>query len=178
MKKQAVFFALACALAVTSSAALADRTAGQTIDDSTLATNTKMKLVDNSKVSAGDINIEVYKGHVQLIGYVESDQEKAAALAEAAKVEGVGKVVDSIIVMPGHRSLGRTIDDETIHGKVKLKLADIEGLGDAVAVVVMVRNGEVLLGGFVESRDTVASIGNEVRDIEGVEKIHNKLVAK
>ena len=178
MKKQGILFASACAMVLASSAALAERTAGQTIDDSTIATNTKMKLIDDAAVPAGDINIEVYKGHVQLIGYVESAEEKAAALARAAAVEGVGKVVDSLVVKPGHRSLGRTIDDETIHGKAKPKGAEVEGMGESVAVVVTVREGEVLLGGFVETKDAVANIGKAVGDIEGVKKVHNKLVAK
>lgn len=169
---------LACMLLMTSSAAFAERTAGETIDDSTLITNTKLQLLDDRDVGAGDINVEAYKGAVQLIGFVDSKEEKDAAIARAAKVDGVREVDDALIVMPGDRSFGRVIDDQTLYGKVKLKLANVEGLGEAVAVVVKVREGEVLLGGFVDSRDTISDIEKAVKDVDGVRKVHNGLVAK
>ena len=80
--------------------------------------------------------------------------------------------------MSGKRSFGRVIDDEAIHAAIKLKLADAEGLGGATAVVVDVKNGEALIGGFVDSKDTVDDIAKLVRNVDGVEKVHNGLQVK
>ncbi len=169
---------VACAALLMASGAHADRSAGETMDDTTIATSTKLQLIDDDVAPAGDINVEAYKGVVQLIGYVQSQAEKDAAIARAKKVDGVKAVYDALIVMPGHRSFGRTVDDQTIYGKVWLELAKVEGMGEAVAVVAKVRNGEVLLGGFVDSKDTVRDIGNAVKGVEGVKKVHNAVAAK
>jgi len=53
---------------VLAAPAMAEKTAGQTIDDSTIATETKAALIDNDKVSAGSLNVEVNKGTVQVAG--------------------------------------------------------------------------------------------------------------
>ena len=44
--------------------AMADKTAGQTIDDSTIATETKAALIDKDKVSAGSLYVGANKGAV------------------------------------------------------------------------------------------------------------------
>lgn len=92
--------------AILVAPAYASETAGQYIDDTTVGTKTKAALVENKTVSALDINVEVYKGMVQLSGFVDSESEKAAALAAAGKVEGAKQVLDAIVVLPGSRTMG------------------------------------------------------------------------
>lgn len=168
----------ACAGLLVSGSALAQRTAGENIDDSTIISKTKFALIDDATVGAGDINVEAYKGTVALIGFVDSDQERKAAIARAKMTDGVKAVDDAMVALKVDRSFGRVIDDETLHGKVKLKLADAEGAGVAADVVVMVRDGQVLLGGFVDSKDTIRDIEKAVGEIEGIKKLHNRLSAK
>ncbi len=167
-----------CAFVFASGSAWADRTAGENIDDSTIITKTKFALIDDANVGAADINVEAYKGRVALIGFVDSESERKAAIARAKAIEGVKSIDDAMVVLKVDRSFGRVIDDETLYGKVKLKLADAEGLGEAAAVVVMVRDGHVLLGGFVDSKDTINDIGKAVREIDGIKKVHNLLAPK
>src|SRR5512134_3606568 len=81
--------------------ALAEKTTGQVVDDSTIATETKAALIDKDKVSAGSLNVEVNKGTVQLAGFVDSEAERAAALKTAHQVKGVAKVLDAMVVLPG-----------------------------------------------------------------------------
>ena len=164
---------LAVTLLAASGPVLASKTAGQHIDDTTLASSTKAALIDNDKVSAGDINIEVHKGMVQLAGFMDSDAEKSAALATAAKVEGVTKVIDALVVLTGHRSMGEALDDTTMQTKLKAGLVGAEGLGDAVAITTEVRQGHVLLAGFVEKEKEKAHAGEVAKGIEGVKKVHN-----
>jgi len=42
--------------------ALAEKTTGQVVDDSTIATETRVALIGQDKLSAGSINVEVNKG--------------------------------------------------------------------------------------------------------------------
>lgn len=148
-------------------------TAGQYLDDATIATKTKAALVDSSKVSAADINVDVYKGSVQLSGFVDSQTEEAAVLAAAGKVEGAVKVVDAIVVLPGSRSMGEVVDDTTIQAKLKTGLANVEGFSNAVAINTAVQQGHVLLAGFVDSDKLKTAAGEVARNIAGVKEVHN-----
>lgn len=171
----AVFLVLTTALAAPL--AMADRSAGETIDDSTVATSVKMSLIDDASVPGGSINVEAYKGVVQLIGFVRSDDQKKAARARARGVEGVEKVEDAMIVVPDKRSFGTTIDDQTIQTKVKLEITEL-GADKGLAVVTDVRNGEVLLGGFVNSDRVRDDIEKKAKAVKGVTKVHNHVGVK
>jgi osmotically-inducible protein OsmY len=156
----------------------AQRSAGESVDDTTIAVSLKAALVDSDAVEAGRINVEVYKRIVQLSGYVATDEQKAAALEIADGIEGIAGVADALVVMGGKRSLGRTIDDETINGKIKLKIAELSGIGDAIGVVTHVRNGEVLLGGFVETEQLRSDIVAAASSVDGVAKVHDRIAVQ
>jgi len=163
---------------LVASPVLAEKTAGQTVDDTTLAAQTKTALIDSDKVSAGHINVEVYKGHVQLGGFVDSESEKANAIAAARRIDGVVKVHDSMVVMKGHRSLGQTLDDATIQTTLKAKLADVEGMDKAIAINTEVKQGEVLLTGWVHDAKSKNQAGEIAGGISGVKKVHNRIALK
>jgi len=160
---------------VLASPASFAETAGEYIDDATVGTQTKAALVDNETVSALDINVEVYKGVVQLSGFVESDAQESAALATAGKIDGAKKVLDAIVVLPGSRSMGEAVDDTTIQAKLKADLANVEGIGDAVAINTWVKQGHVLLAGFVDSDKVKSAAGKVASGISGVKKVHNHI---
>lgn len=178
MRRAILLSIIAASGVVVATNAVAQRSAGESVDDTTIAVSVKAALVDSDAVEAGKINVEVHKRVVQLSGYVPTDDQKSAALEIADGIEGAAGVEDALIVMGGKRSVGRTIDDETINGKIKLKIADLSGIGDAFGVVTHVRNGEVLLSGFVESeqlrKDIVAAAGS----VDGVLKVHDRIAVK
>jgi hyperosmotically inducible protein len=177
--KRAILPAMVAAFSLVAAPDVdAQRSAGESVDDTTIAVSVKAALVDSETVEAGKVNVEVHKRVVQLSGYVASDEQKSAALEIADGIEGVAGVEDALIVMGGKRSLGRTIDDETINGKIKLKIADISGIGDAIGVVTHVRNGEVLLGGFVESDQLRRDIVAAVETVDGVLKVHDRIAVQ
>ena len=60
IKTQTSIFALALVLFLGT--AEAQRSAGETVDDSTLASSTKLALISDSEVPGGNINVETYKG--------------------------------------------------------------------------------------------------------------------
>lgn len=175
MKKTILFTLLASFCLTAAPAADAQRSAGESLDDATIAVSVKAALFDSDAVEAGKINVEVHKRTVQLSGFVPSDDQKSAALEIADGVEGTAGVEDALIVMGGKRSLGRAIDDETINGKIKLKIADLSGIGDAIGVVTHVRNGEVLLGGFVETDRFRKDIVAAAESVDGVLKVHDRI---
>ena len=76
--------ALLSALAlIACSSTPTQRSAGETVDDSVLTGKVKAALVDNDVVKAGEVNVDTYKGVVQLNGTVDTEAEKAAATQAA-----------------------------------------------------------------------------------------------
>jgi osmotically-inducible protein OsmY len=96
----------------------------------------------------------------------------------AARVEGVSRVLDALVVLPGHRSMGQALDDTTIQTKLKTGLVGADGLGDAVAITTEVRQGHVLLAGFVEEKTAKSQAGEVAKGISGVQKVHNLIAVE
>ena len=71
---------------------------GEYIDDTTLTTKVKAKFVDDKAVSAMNINVETFKGTVQLSGFVNSKQDVDKALMVARTVKGVESVKNDMRV--------------------------------------------------------------------------------
>ncbi len=69
--------------------------------------------------------------------------------------------------------MGEAVDDTTIQAKLKTALAKMEGLGSAVAINTEVRQGRVLLAGFVVSESVKSAAGKAAAGIEGVKEVHN-----
>ena len=153
-------------------------TAGEYIDDATIGSKTKTDLISNKNVSAVGINVEIYKGIVQLSGFVDSETEEAAALATARHVKGVKKVLDALVVFSASRSMGEVVDDATISVKLKTEITKVEGLGRAIAINTQVRQGQVLLAGFVDSVKIKISAEDAARGIPGVKEVHNLIAVK
>lgn len=172
LRPRTALLALSLAL-LASPASYGSQTAGQMLDDSTLATRVKAVLAENKGVSALDINVEVHNGVVQLSGFVESEDAETAALATAGGAEGAKDVIDAIVVLPGSRTVGQTIDDATIQTKLKAALADAEGLSNAIAINTGVRQGHVLLAGFLADIEAANTAVEVATGIDGVRKVHN-----
>lgn len=178
MKKNLIALTAGACLAVAMPLAHASKTAGESVDDSTLGASTKAALVEAKGVSAGDVNVEVYKGMVQLGGFVETQSAKDAAIAAAKSVEGHTKVIDAMAVVPGGRSMGMTMDDTTAQTKLKADLVEKMGLEKATAINTDVRRGEALLTGWVADQKYKDEAGTIAKNIKGVTKVHNLLSVK
>jgi osmotically-inducible protein OsmY len=99
---------LCAAIAIISAAALgiagcasqnapAQRNAGQFTDDAALTAKVKTAIAtDVGARAAGSINVETYKGVVQLSGFVDSKDMAERALAAAKKVSGVNSVKNDL----------------------------------------------------------------------------------
>lgn len=88
---------LALALAACASTRQQEST-GQYIDDSTLTTKVKAVLLDDPMVSGLAVNVETFKGVVQLSGFVKTRAERDRAVELARKVGGVRQVKNDILI--------------------------------------------------------------------------------
>jgi len=73
------------------------RSAGQFTDDAALTAKVKTAIAtDVGARAAGSINVEAYKGVVQLSGFVDNKDMAERALAAARKVNGVSSVKNDL----------------------------------------------------------------------------------
>ncbi len=154
----------------------AQKSAGDVADDSTIAATIKAGLLDNQKTHAGRINVESYKGVVQLSGFVETEAEKEAAGKVAKGVSGVREVNNSIALQP-KTSWGTKLDDSLLTGKVKAALMDSSEI-KSMQINVETRNGVTQLAGFVTSQGMKERAGKLAASIEGVKSVDNALLVK
>ena len=71
---------------------------GQAITDGVVTARVKARLIEDPVTKAHQIDVETFRGTVQLSGFVESDQARARALQLARDVEGVKQVKDALEV--------------------------------------------------------------------------------
>jgi osmotically-inducible protein OsmY len=71
---------------------------GEYIDDRVITTKVKAALVENPMTKAYQINVDTFKGEVQLSGFVDSAQSVTKAGEVARGVKGVVSVKNNLIV--------------------------------------------------------------------------------
>ena len=85
-----------CAVLAACAGGPNSKSAGEVIDDSVIATKVRTALAKDKNVSVFDISVEVYKGVVQLSGFVDSRDQAQRAVDLAADIRGVIDVKDRI----------------------------------------------------------------------------------
>ncbi len=71
---------------------------GEYIDSSTLTAKVKAALVSDEIVRARDVQVETFRGTVQLSGFVNNEAQKERATAVARAVPGVVDVKNNLII--------------------------------------------------------------------------------
>jgi hyperosmotically inducible protein len=169
--------ATAClAMAVAMPATAQKRTAGDHVDDGSIAASIKAGLLDHKSTSSMQINVESYKGTVQLSGFVETQAEKDAAGKVAADADGVKKVINILALAP-KTSLGTKLDDSLVTGKVKAALMDSADV-KSMEINVETKNGVTQLAGFVTSQGMKERAGQVAAAVSGVKQVDNVLLVK
>jgi hyperosmotically inducible protein len=69
---------------------------GAYVDDSWITTKVKSAILADPALKVAQINVETYKGEVQLSGFVDSAESQQKAVALARSVKGVSSVKDSM----------------------------------------------------------------------------------
>ena len=113
------------ALASACSSTRTQQSAGEVIDDSVLTSKVKVALIDDPVTKAGQINVETYRGVVQLGGFVDNTQQKVQATKVARSITGVKEVRNDLrIGAKTDSTAGQVIDDSVVTTSVKAKLAE------------------------------------------------------
>lgn len=171
-------------VAVVAAAAMAacsptrtTRSAGETLDDAAVTAKVKTALARDPATSAYRIEVESYRGEVQLNGFVETADMKSAATRVAKSVNGVKSVSNNLQVSSGERTAGEVVDDGVITAKVKAALISDPNVA-ARDVNVQTREGVVQLAGFVDSGEQKVKASEVTRRVAGVRQVDNQLEVK
>ena len=93
-----VLAAFALTTIVGCAATRTQESTGQYVDDTTLTTKVKAAIFNEPMLKSMEINVETFKGRVQLSGFVNTAEEKARAEQVARGVSGVQNVQNNISV--------------------------------------------------------------------------------
>lgn len=76
------------------------RGTGEYVDDATISTKVKAAFVQDKEVKLSNIEVETYRGVVQLSGFADSNTEAKRAVQLAQAVDGVKEVKNDIRLKP------------------------------------------------------------------------------
>lgn len=169
--------AVSMLLATACTSTRTQKSAGETIDDGVISTQVNTSLVGDSLTKAHNIDVEVFKGRVQLNGFVGSNAERNQAVALARKVNGVTTVDNNLMLRGEKRTTGETTDDAAITSKVKSALVGDERT-KSHEINVETNHSVVLLAGFVADSSSRSAAGDLARSIAGVKKVDNQIAIK
>ena len=96
-----VLAAIMASTVVACTSTPTQQSTGQAIDDGVVTAKVKAKLIEDPVTKAHQINVETFKGAVQLSGFVENDQARTRALQLARDTDGVKSVKDALEVRKG-----------------------------------------------------------------------------
>ena len=153
------------------------RSVGEYTDDKLLVSKVKTALISDKTADADEINVEVYKGVVQLNGFVDNEKELARAEEVARGVEGVKGVENNLTLKQAAQTTGGVIDDSSITAKVKTALIESDDT-EAGDIKVETRGGVVQLSGFVANEAQKAAATKVAQSVSGVKSVKNGLSVK
>jgi hyperosmotically inducible protein len=88
----AFLLAVVCTFALGCAGSPTEESTGEYLSDSWITTKVKAALVGDSTVKATEVNVETFKGAVQLSGFVSSTEAMNRAVVVARNIEGVTSV--------------------------------------------------------------------------------------
>lgn len=104
MRIRIIFAALVAAFTLLTVSGCAvtrgQETVGAYVDDATITTQVKARMLDNPAVAGTSISVETLNGTVMLSGFAKSVTEKATAEKIARDVNGVKSVRNEIAIRP------------------------------------------------------------------------------
>jgi len=88
----AVFMAVLLVSVLGCSATPQKESTGEYVDDSYITTKVKTAILNEPGLKSSEINVETFKGEVQLSGFVNSQSDISRAIEVARSVKGVKSV--------------------------------------------------------------------------------------
>ena len=90
--------AIMASTVVACSSTPTQQSTGQAIDDGVVTAKVKAKLIEDPVTKAHQINVETFKGTVQLSGFADSSEQIDRAVELARDVDGVQNVKNDVRV--------------------------------------------------------------------------------
>lgn len=94
----AAFVAMTLVSVVGCASTAKQESTGEYMDDSLITTKVKAAILNDSSLKVAEINVETFKGIVQLSGFVNSQADINKAVEVAGKVKGVKSVKNDMRV--------------------------------------------------------------------------------
>jgi len=153
-------------------ATMTGRTAGQHVDDTSITAKANEIIVKDADAKYLKIDVTSTDGNVVLQGSIHDRTAEDRIVAKIRQINGV-QSVKSLLKLKGDTA-GEYIDDSMVTIKVN---AEIVKDPDAhyFKIDVTTTKGEVVLQGFVNSRDTEDRLVAKIRDIRGVKSVKSLL---
>ena len=92
------FFAAMLAFLVGCAATSKQEGTGEYFDDTILTTKVKAAVINEPSLKSAEINVETFKGIVQLSGFVKTVAERNRAVQLARGIAGVRQVKNDILI--------------------------------------------------------------------------------
>ena len=172
----AVVFVMALAM-VACASTRTQKSPGEQVDDSVTTGRVKAALIADPVTKAHQIDVETFKGTVQLNGFVDTAASKERASEVAKTTKGVTSVRNNLTVKTTGRTGEEVVDDGAITAKVKAALAG-DPRTKAHQVNVETREGKVQLSGFVDSSEAKSTAEELARAVDNVKSVDNELDVK
>jgi len=153
------------------------KSAGEQVDDSVTTGLVKSALIADPVTKAHQIDVEVFKGTVQLNGFVDSAASKERATEVAKTTKGVHTVHNNLTVDTTHRSGEAVVDDGAITTKVKAALAE-DSRTKAHQINIETHEGVVQLSGFVDTAEAKSTAASLASAVEHVRSVNNQIDVK
>jgi len=90
------FIAVSAVTAVGCAATRTQKSAGEMVDDGVITAKVKAALIEDPMTKAHQINVDTYRGVVQLSGFVDDSKSKNRALEVTRNVGGVKEVRNNL----------------------------------------------------------------------------------
>ena len=159
------------------SAAPAKTSVGTEIDDTVVTTKVKSALLADPDVKSFDLKVETRKGAVQLSGFVDNQAQIERAVTVTRSVAGVSSVENNVSLKAANVTVGNTVDDGIITGKVKSALL-AEPSVKSFDIAVATSKGTVQLSGYVDNQAQIDEALAIARKVEGVTHVGNEMSIK
>jgi len=172
----AVMFVMTLAM-VACASTRTQKSAGEQVDDTVTTAEVKAALIADPTTKAHQIDVETFKGTVQLNGFVDSAASKERATEVARKQKGVTAVHNNLTVRTDGKSASDSIDDTAITAKVKTALGG-DPRTKAHQINIETREGVVQLSGFVDTSEAKSTAEELARSVENVKSVDNEIDVK
>lgn len=181
MQKSKGFISAVILVASLAAAACAStrttKSAGETVDDTVTTASVKANLIGDPVTKAYQIDVNTFKGTVQLDGFVDSAASKERAATVAKNTKGVTAVHNNLTVKSDSHEAKNFVDDGAITARVKTALAG-DPRTKAHQINVETSGGQVQLSGFVDNSEAKSTAEELARAVDSVKSVDNQIDVK